>query len=206
MEQREAVIVPDVRQDPRWVESRSGREHRYRSALAVPLVVGDEVLGALLLFHTQPDHFEEGHLFLVETAAIQVAHAISNAELYRLIFDQAEQLGNTLKAQRVEATKSQAILEGVADGVIVADADGEVILFNAAAERILELSREKALGHSINEMLGLYGSQAREWMEKVAVWAKQADTYTADEYLAARLEIGDRVVSVHLAPVLLENL
>jgi PAS domain S-box-containing protein len=209
MEQREAVIVPDVREDPRWIESRSGREQRYRSALAVPLVVSDEVLGALLLFHTQPDHFEEGHLFLVETAAIQVAHAISNAELYRLIFDQAEQLGNTLKAQRVEATKSQAILEGVADGVIVADADGEVILFNAAAERILELSREKALGHSINEMLGLYGSQAREWMEKVAVWAKQADTYIADEYtdeyLAARLEIGGRVVSVHLAPVLLEN-
>ena len=205
IEKREAVIVPDIRQDPRWVESRSGSERKYRSALAVPLVVGDEVLGALLLFHTQPDRFREGHRFLVDTAAIQVAHAISNAELYRLIFDQAEQLGNTLKAQRVEATKGQAILEGVADGVIVAGADGEVILFNAAAERILELSREKALGRSINEMLGLYGNQARDWMDKVSVWARYADTYTADEYLAARLEIEDRVVSVHLAPVMLEN-
>jgi PAS domain S-box-containing protein len=205
IEKRDAVIVPDIRQDPRWVESRSGSEQKYRSALAVPLVVGDEVLGALLLFHTQPDRFKEGHRLLVETAAIQVAHAISNAELYRLIFDQAEQLGNTLKAQRVEAIKGQAILEGVADGVIVTDADGDVILFNAAAERILELSREEALGRSMDGMLGLYGNQARDWMDKVAVWARHADTYTADEYLVARLEIEDRVVSVHLAPVMLEN-
>jgi len=205
VEHREAVIVPDIRHDPRWLESRSSDDREYRSALAVPLVVSDEVLGVLLLFHLEIGHFNEDHLRLVETAAIQVANAINNAELYRLIFDQAERLGNTLKAQKVEATKSQAILEGVADGVIVADADGKIILFNAAAERILELSREKALGRSINEMLGLYGSEARHWMERVVGWADRPQTYAAGEYLAARLEIGDRIVSVHLAPVLMEN-
>jgi PAS domain S-box-containing protein len=205
VEHREAAIVPDIRQDPRWIESQNNREREYRSALAVPLMVSDDVLGVLLLFHPQVDHFNEAHLLLVETAVIQVANAINNAELYNLIFDQAERLGNTLKAHKVEATKSQAILEGVADGVIVADADGKVILFNAAAERILGLPRERASGRSINEMLGLYGSQARDWMEKVVGWAEQPKTYTAEEYLAAQLEIGDRVVSVHLAPVLMEN-
>jgi PAS domain S-box-containing protein len=205
VEYRKSAIVPDIHQDPRWVKSRSNNEGKYRSALAVPLVVGDQVLGALLLFHTQLDHFNEGHLRLVETAAIQVANAINNAELYRLIFDQAERLGNTLKAQKVEATKSQAILEGVADGVLVADADGQVILFNAAAERILGLPREKALGRTINEMLGLYGSQAKDWMEKIVGWARRSETYTSEEYLAAQLEIGDSVVSVHLAPVQMEG-
>jgi PAS domain S-box-containing protein len=202
---RKAAIVPDIRRDPRWIESQAGYERKYRSALAVPLMVGEDVRGVLLLFHPQVGHFNKAHLLLVETAVIQVANAINNAELYRLIFDQAERLGNTLKAHKVEATKSQAILEGVADGVVVVDADGEVILFNAAAERILGLPREKALGRPINEMLGLYGSQGREWMEKVSGWADQPETYTPEEYLAAQLEIGDRVVSVHLAPVLMDN-
>jgi PAS domain S-box-containing protein len=87
----------------------------------------------------------------------------------------------------------------------VADANSEIILFNAAAERILGLPRETALGRSINEMLGLYGSQARDWMEKVVGWARQPETHTSEEYLATRVEIGDRVVSVLLGPVLMEN-
>ncbi len=205
VENRKAAIVPDIRRDLRWIESRNNGDREYRSALAAPLTVSDEVLGVLLLFHPQVDHFNENHLLLVDTAAIQVASAINNAELYKLIFDQAERLGNTLKAQKIEATKSHAILEGVADGVIVADAKSEIILFNAAAERILGLPREKALGRSINEMLGLYGSQARDWMDKVLGWAKRPETHTAEEYLATRLEIGDRVVSVLLGPVLMES-
>ncbi len=204
VEHCEAAIVPDIRQDPRWVEPQE-RKRAYRSALAVPLLVGDEVLGVLLLFHAQPDRFNEGHLLLVETAVIQVANAIKNAELYSLIRDQAERLGSMLKAQQVEAAKSQAILEGVADGVIVADAYGKIILFNVAAERILELPRKQALGRTTSEMLGLYGRQARDWMETVAGWAEQSGTYATEEYLAARLEIGDRVVSVHLAPVLMSD-
>ena len=202
MEQREAAIVPDIRFDPRWIEERE-TVRGYCSALAVPLCVGDEVLGALLLFHTQPDFFNEDHLRLVETAATQVANAANNAELYGLIRDQAERLGSMLKIHQVEAAKSQAILEGVADGVMVADAQGRIILFNAAAERILELPRQEALGRTTGEMLGLYGSQARDWLETVAGWAKQPETYATDEYLAARLNIGDRIVSVHLAPVLM---
>ena len=202
VEHREAAIVSDVLQDPRWVEQRAG-EQGHRSALAVPLLTGDEVQGALLLFHSQPGHFDETHLVLVETAAIQAAHAINNAELYGLIRDQAERLGAMLKGRQVEAAKNRAILEGVADGVIVADASGLIILFNAAAERILELPRQKALGRPTGEMLGLYGSQAQDWMETVDRWARQPGAYTNEEYLATRLEIEGRIVSVHLAPVLM---
>lgn len=201
---RRPAIVADTREDPRWARPRDGaREHR--SVLATPLAVSDVALGVLLLAHTQPDFFNEEHLRLVEAAATQVAIAINNAELYNLIRDQAEQMGTMLKEQQIEATKSQAVLEGVADGVMVADADGRVILFNAAAERILELPRDQALGRRIDEMLGLYGSRAQEWMETVARWARNPETHRADEYLAARLEIGPRVVSVHLSPVLMSD-
>jgi PAS domain S-box-containing protein len=75
-----------------------------------------------------------------------------------------------------------------------------VILFNAAAERILGLPRDEALGRSTNEMLGLYGDQAYDWLKAVNQWV---DLKGLDEYLATRLEIGGRIVSVHLAPVLM---
>jgi PAS domain S-box-containing protein len=203
VEQRQAAIVADTREDTRWARAQEG-SREYRSALAAPLTAGgDAVLGAQLLFHTQPDHFNEEHLRLLEAAAAQVASAINNAELYRLILDQTDRLGRMLKTQQVEAAKSQSILEGVADGVLVTDAQGQVILVNVAAERILELPREQALGRATNEMLGLYGGQAQDWMEAVAGWNRQPETYKAEEYLAAQLEIGDRIVSVHLAPVLM---
>lgn len=204
VEQRETAIVSDIQQDERWVEPQEeGRE--YRSAMGVPLVVSGEVLGALLLLHGEMDYFNEDHRRLVETAAGQIAQAINNANLYEVIREQAESLGEMLKTQQVEAAKSEAILEGVADGVMVADADGRVILFNAAAERILQLPREEALGQTTRERLGLYGDQARDWMETVARWAEDPQSYEPGDYLAAQLNIEDRIVSVHLAPVLMRN-
>ena len=80
----------------------------------------------------------------------------------------------------------QAVLEGVADGVMVADAEGRVILFNAAAERVLDLPRERALGQMTREMLGLYGGQA-DWVKTVARWAENPEAYATEEYLAAQL-------------------
>jgi ABC-type transporter MlaC component len=56
---------------------------------------------------------------LVSAAAAQVASAINNAELYRLIRDQAERLGSMLRGQQIEASQNRAILESIADGVIV---------------------------------------------------------------------------------------
>jgi len=199
---RQATIAPNIGQDSQWAEPE---EQEYHSALAVPLLVSDQVLGALLLLHTQPEYFDENHLRLVEATAAQVANAVNNAELYNLIRDQTERMGRMLKTQQIEATKSQSILEGVADGVMVAGADGKVTLVNAAAERILELPRKDALGRMINEMLGLYGSQAQDWMETVTGWMEEPETYTAGEYLAAQLKIGGRVVSVHLSPVLMDD-
>jgi PAS domain S-box-containing protein len=199
---RKATIVPDLNRDDRWIDPE-GRPNQYRAALAVPLIVSDTVQGALLLFHAESEYFEEDHLRLVETAATQVANAIGNAELYGLIRAQAERLGEMLKQQQVEATKSQAILEAVADGVIVADASGKIILVNAAAERVLQLPREDALGRATGEMLGLYGSQAQVYMDTVSRWVVQPETYSVGEHLATQFSIGDRVVSVHLAPVTL---
>jgi PAS domain S-box-containing protein len=135
----------------------------------------------------------------VEAAANQVAVSINNAELYRLIRDQAERLGSMLRSQQTEAAKSQAILESVADGVMVSDSSGEIILFNAAAERILELRRDEVLGRPASDLTGLYGAGASKWAGMLRQWSDSPTTYIGD-FLAEQIDVGAKVVSVHVSP------
>jgi len=206
-EQHQAAIVPDLSRDPRWQNDERGQpvqEHpQLRSGLAVPLIATGDVLGVLMLLHSQPDAFSDEDLRLVKAAANQVAVAINNAELYRLIRDQAERLGRMLREQHVEATKNRAILEGVADGVMVVDVEGRITLLNAAAERILGLGRREMLYRSTDEFLGLLGGGARSWAEAITRWAHGPVPHQEGTFLAERLDIEGRTVSVHLAPVFL---
>jgi len=194
------ALISELSADPRWVPGPEGQEQK--SGLAVPIGVAGETLGVMLLFSTTSGHFTEDHLRLVEAAAAQIANAVNNAALYDLIRQQAEDLGAMLKQQQVEAAKSQAILDGVADGVLFADASGRIILFNPAAERILEIPRQQAVGRSIREMLGLYGVEGRKWLAALEDWAAHPADRTPEDFIAERLQLGDRIVSVHAAPVI----
>lgn len=49
------------------------------------------------------------------------------------------------------------------DGVVIADADGRVVVFNRAAERITELRAADALDHSLDEALPLLDLEGRLW-------------------------------------------
>jgi len=151
---REPVIVPDVVEDSRWLPDEKKPQPERKSALAVPLTAGEDVLGVLFLYHPQVGYFKPDHLRLVSAAATQVATAISNAELYRLITDQAERLGVMLRTQRAEAAKHQAIVEGITDGVLVLDANSHVVLMNPAAARILGLDASLVEEQHVREILG----------------------------------------------------
>ena len=199
---RQSAIVADVRDDPRWVE-HDERVRKYHSALVVPLSVSEDVLGAMLLLHHDESYFTEAHLRMVAAASSQVATAINNAELYRYIREQAELLGGMLRAQQVESSKSQAILESVADGVMVSDGHGRVILFNAAAERILGIKRDESVGRPIDDMLGLYSAAGTGWVQQVREWHASAEARQRMPILSQRIEFKSekRFVTVTVAPV-----
>ncbi len=199
MDNRHSIRVDNVQLDPRWINA-PGTEHN-RSLLGAPLIANEEVLGCIFFTSDEENVFHDGHVRLVEAAANQVANSINNAELYRLIRDQAERLGVMLRSQQTEAAKSQAILESVADGVMVSDQAGEIILFNAAAERILELRRADLLGRSSADLSGLYGTGAEKWTEMLRSWSANPSRH-AGEYLSEQIAIGNKVVAVNVAPVL----
>ncbi len=198
------AIIANIDQDPRWVRGQDPfSEHR--SVLAVPLVVSDEAMGALLLYHAEQDYFDTEHLRLVEAVAMHVASSVNNAELYGYVRESANRLGRMIKTQQVETTKMEAILEGVADGVMVTDENGLVIRFNAAAERILNTPREQILGRSTDEMLGLYGPSGAAWAKAIAEWKVSPSEAEGEALFTERLEIEGRVVSVLLSSVVMKG-
>lgn len=199
----ESVLIDNVLDDPRWTPRE---EDQTRSMLTVPIVgTSGQPSGAIFLHAYTETAFREDDRRLVDAAAIQLGNALNNAELYRLIREQTERLGTMLRAQQIEAVKSQAILEGIADGVMVADANGRITLFNVAAERILSVKRTQAIGRLLDEILGLYGSKAREWLLQVQKWHEEPENYESGEFLAERLDLERKVVSIHLSPVISQS-
>ncbi len=93
---KQAVVVPDVHKDLRYLQLNA----ETRSELVVPLVYQDRVIGVLDLEHTKRAYFTEEHLRSLTTLAAQVAIAIENARLYEHVVKQERRLERDLETAR----------------------------------------------------------------------------------------------------------
>src|ERR1700734_3877727 len=93
---KEAVLVPDVSKDPRYIEANP----ETRSELAVPLIYKSKVVGVLDLEHTRRGFFTEEHKRTMTTLAAQIAIALENARLYEEIERQERRLERDLALAR----------------------------------------------------------------------------------------------------------
>jgi len=96
VESKQAVLVPDVTKDSRYVELNP----ETRSEMAVPLIYKDKVIGVLDLEHTRRGFFTEEHKRTLTTLAAQMAIAIENARLYEEIARQERRLERDLALAR----------------------------------------------------------------------------------------------------------
>ena len=92
----EAVLVPDVKKDSRYVQLNP----ETRSELVVPLVYKERVIGVLDLEHVKRNFFNEEHKRTITTLAAQIAIAIENARLYEQIARQEKRLERDLALAR----------------------------------------------------------------------------------------------------------
>jgi len=93
---REAVLVPDVRLDRRYLELNP----ETRSELVVPLIYKDQLIGVLDLEHTKRGYFTERHVRTMTTLAAQLAIAIENARLYERVQREEKRLERDLATAR----------------------------------------------------------------------------------------------------------
>ncbi len=202
---REEVLIGDLLKDPRWVTTpSSSREHR--SAIVVPLLVAEDVIGVLMVFHRKVNFFSAERLNMVKAIAGQVSVAINNAHLYELIRDQAERLGAMLRREQEEASRSQAILEAVADGVLVTGPNNRITFVNPSAEDILDVEAGRLIGQPLDVFAGLFGKAAGSWMQTIRMWSESPSKYQKGETYAEQLDLQNgRIALVHLAPVILQD-
>ena len=200
LKERQASIIADFAGEAGTVDGIEAR-----SILAVPLIYGDEVIGIMILIHSESNAFTQQQLELVEATAAQVANAINNARLYLLIRDQAERLGSMLREEQIEAAKNEAILQSIADGVLVADTHGKIILANMPISQILDTPRNQLLGKKVQELVGFYGASGDAWAQTIGSWVRNRQLVEQNTHLVDRLEFEEKVISVQLSPVFANN-
>ena len=114
---KEAVLVPDVSKDPRYINVVDDA----RSELVIPLMLKDRCIGVFDLESPELDAFTKNHVEILTLLASQAAVAIENARLYETILANEVRLEKEIRfAQRVQAALLPTELPKRLKGVSVA--------------------------------------------------------------------------------------
>ena len=97
---RKIGLVHDTKKDSRWLTFQD-QPYRARSALALPIISGEVLLGILTLKHDRPYHFTQEIVELMRVTATQVAMVLENACLFTNLNHSLQSLGKA--NQKIEA-------------------------------------------------------------------------------------------------------
>ena len=108
--------------------------------LGVPLAGPEGVpLGVLAVYCKEPRPWRDDEVEALLALAASTSAALSSAELYQRV--------------AMEKERSFAILANIADGIVAVDREGQVVLWNEAAEKITGVPATDALGRTPEDVL-----------------------------------------------------
>jgi len=138
MRERRGDIIYDIDTDDRWYKFPD-YFHEVRSAVGVPLIYRDKVLGALVASHPHVGYYADTHLHLLHTLSLQASVAIYNAQTFALLESQKRQL--------------HAVLQAVPDVLLVLDSSGYVRMASDAILQLLDgLTVERIVGMKMDAL------------------------------------------------------
>lgn len=129
--ERRGILIRDTQAEHHWLKTPLADA---RSAVSVPFLGRHKVLGVLTISHTQPDHFTEDQLNLIQAIASQAAIAIENAQLYGTVQQEQKRL--------------EAVLHAVGDAILLLDEYDRIQLVNPAG-RMLFTDINTRLGYPL---------------------------------------------------------
>lgn len=150
--------APYCSQNPRQDNHRSAlmedvTAYQPSSILCVPLRSKRGVIGVIQALHSETQRFRPHDLQLLQLVTNSIGIAVENAKLFGEVqaFNQhLERMVAERTAELVqEKEKTVAILAGMADGLVVFDAEERILTANAVAESMLGLNLVERIGQKV---------------------------------------------------------
>jgi PAS domain S-box-containing protein len=110
-----------------------------RQTVAIPMNVGDDLVGMIFIFRGYSDMFSANDHQVLQSFADQAAIAVHNAQLYQQVSREKQRL--------------DAIIEASADGVLILDSAQRIIVFNRALAKMSGFAAEDVIGVPHTEVL-----------------------------------------------------
>lgn len=126
---------------------------------------------------------------------------VINAELDRRVADRTRDLAEALIRVQLESSKNQAILESIADGVIVFDQAGQATLVNPAVSKLLSLPPNQIIGYKIETLMA--GAVAVGDQE--AVLGQVRGHASSVRLPGLRFQWGKKTLSASFAPIQIQQ-
>jgi PAS domain S-box-containing protein len=203
---RKAALVLDTSQDERWLMRPDDAMDRsgVKSAICVPLLAREKLVGVLTLVHPARNAFSSEQLDLMQAIADQAGIAVLNARLYtesqrqaRVMTALAEGAAAMNASLRMEDVYQRILIQTMqalqVETVAVGMLDGEQIVYRAAAGQ----NAGNILGRKIGLGEGIAGAAAKEGHGVVVPDVHQDKNYgEADKFGGVELR------SVVVAPIL----
>ncbi len=129
--EKRTIYLPDTHQEPGFIFF----DEEVRSLMVIPLVVQGKVIGTINVDDSQSNAFGTTEERLLAIAAAQASIAIDNARLFAKVSAEQQQM--------------QAIVQYMADGLLLINAKGAIATCNPALAMMLDMHPGQIIGQSI---------------------------------------------------------
>jgi diguanylate cyclase (GGDEF)-like protein/PAS domain S-box-containing protein len=172
------LAIEDVTQDyPHFKnEADTYESGRIRSWLGVPLIVKDQVIGMIAVDRAEVHPYTAEEVQLAMAFANQAAIAIENARLFE-------------ETERLRAF-NESVVQGVAEAILIEDAQGILTFANPAAEELLGYTHEELIGFPWSALV------PEDEIEKVHQETAKRPQGVMSRYETALLSREERVIPV----------
>lgn len=209
---RQGALIADTSQDDRWMKRPDDQASRTgaKSAVCVPLIAQQNLVGVMTLVHPKPNSFTPSHLDLIQAIADQAGVAVLNARLYEeslrrmrvmtAIAESASEITASLELDEV----LQRILSQISEALRVEFVS--LALVNHTGSNLTYVatsagSSSPLIGHEINLGKGFSGQVAQTGQGLVIADTSQDERFPLD----SEKLIGSKIQAIACAPLRSQN-
>ncbi len=136
-----------------WREKAAKRG--YTASVALPLLGGSQVFGAITIYSRDPDPFSEEEIQLLSELASDLAYGITTLRIR-----EARQRAEAEIRQQQEWLR--VTLSSIGDAVISVDTSGRIRFINPVAEQLTGWSQDEVVGRSIQQVFNIINEKTGE--------------------------------------------